>query len=180
METALPSKRLSRAERETRLRAHAHTQGVELEHLRAVLRARAAYRLAQFFRLRSRKRRAGRGYPGARLKSATKFKLAGEGRFHELLKLGGLDERKFSELVGIHYQSVMAWAGHPLHAWPVQFLEHYVHNLNMAQFLAANGWDPEKFKPASLPLAPTGRYPRTTEQGRALIEAAASAVKEET
>lgn len=168
-----------RRRREIALAALAARECVSVEHVRAVLARRVLYRLNVMYRLRSRMRRAGRGYQGKRLKSATQLKLAGEGRFHELLKLAGLTERAFAELVGLHPRKVQAWSGHPLHLWPEKFLENYVHNRNMAAMLAQHGWDPETFKAGRLPLAPTGRYPRTTEQGRALIEAAASAVREE-
>ena len=85
---------------------------------------------------------------------------AGQGELHGLLSACGLDEAEFCALVGIDRSVFYRWYGHPLHKWPAVLLFHFGWAKNMANFLAARGWDPEKFRPL-LPLPTTaGQYPR--------------------
>lgn len=165
------------SQREAGYRTVAALHNVTVEHLKAVMESRRRYRLAQFYRIRSRVK-GKRTHPGARANSA-QYLLVGEGRFHELLKILGMTEKTFALFAGLHPENVRKWAGHPLQPWPIVLLEALAQNANMAKKLMQHGWNPDDFKAGQLPPAPTGRYPRTAEQGRALIRAAGKAVEKE-
>lgn len=182
MRRRLTPRQIAEREREGGFAAVAKREGVTVEHVKAVMRARLQYRLARIDRIRSRNRRTNPRlvYRHRRMKTDQHHLLSGEGRFHELLKIAGLDTHTFANLVGRNRKTVNSWQGFPLEQWPVLFLELLIHNKNMAQKLQQHGWNPDQFKAGHLPPAPTGRYPRTAEQGRELIRAAEKGVREGT
>ena len=154
-----------------RLQPLANQHAVSVDHLAEVVRARRVFRRAYFYRKRARKRALKRNPEARKFRFRSPVVLSGEGRFHELLRLAGLNERSFAEFAGITVSSVRRWYGFPLHGWPIALLEMYVHNQTMARFLVNRGWDPERFKASPLPRATQGQYPRTGIQGQQLLQA---------
>lgn len=135
-------------------------QEVSVEHYLAVVAARKKFRQA-------RKERA--FTPRTKQGVSQEYLYAGEGRFHELLRILNMSQEDFSRLAGLSYETVRSWYGFPMHGWQVALLEALAHNKAMADFLVSRGWDPAKFKPAPLRPYPSGHYPRTTQQGRELL-----------
>lgn len=135
--------------------------GVTLEHLLETIRRRKVYRLARFYRKRSR-RRALQVNPLARVQEKDTTALrAGEGDLHGYLRQFDMSLRTFSDLTGISYSVCRAWAGHPLHRWPIEFLRMYGWATAMAKKLKDMGIDPAQFEPKlEGRRIRTGQYPR--------------------
>lgn len=123
--------------------------GVTVEHLKATIKARRAYRTAHHDRKRHRKKmkpmRASFGHP-----PSDKVLNAGEGELHGLLKAIGLSEPEFYKLVGIDQSVFHRWYGHPLHSWPIIFLRYYARAQAMGRYLDGEGVDLQQFE-AQLP-----------------------------
>ena len=90
---------------------------------------------------------------------------SGEGPVHTLMRMMDLGMRELCELADIPPSIYSAWYGHPMHGWPVRFLELLYRVRAMEAYLRDQGVDPEQFKP-KLPvdLHKNGRYPRKKGQ----------------
>lgn len=139
--------RFSSKKREGIARYIAESLGVTLEHLRATIKKRFAYRAGRRETRRTRRRSLMiNPLADARHGDPTKMR-SGEGELHGYLRMFGLSLQKFSELIGMSYSCVKAWSGFPLYAWPVEFLRMYGWSMAMAEKLRSMGVDPEQFRP---------------------------------
>jgi hypothetical protein len=134
---------------------------------------RAAFRLGQMYRRRSRARTLAKNSSAKRRPMLTDkdIQYSGEGELHVLLRMSGLSITAFCKLTGLNVRSFHQWEGHPLTKWPIEFLKNYIWAQKMARELDMRGIDANVFKPVIEPVQmPTGRYPRTADQGNALTE----------
>lgn len=150
--------------------------GVTPEHFLAVVAARKAYRRATMYRKRSRTRVKAKNAGAARNPMFGRMiQYSGEGELHPLIRQAGFTIDAFCKFAGIAARTFYGWYGHPMHRLPIVLLEHYIWARNMAEALRQRGVDPEQFKAAPLPPAPTGRYPRTAAQAEAIVKGATMA-----
>lgn len=144
---------------------------VTIDQLLEIQRRRAAFRNGRWHRRRARARtlaaNGGRPARKKRVNFGGKVVYAGEGEFHALLRELGWNEQKFADFAGVAVKTVHSWEGHPIALWPVQLLYYTLWAKNMA---AVIGHLAEKYRPRGVPPAPGGRYPRTREQGKKLLE----------
>lgn len=144
----------------------AEQQCVTVEHFLDVVAKRKAFRRAKMYRNRSRARVVEKNSLANR-NAANREQLvySGEGPLHTLMRMMNLTTAEFCEIADIHHAVYYKWYGHPLHGWPVRFLDLLYRVRAMEAYLRDQGVAPERFKPVlPVDLHKNGRYPRKKGQ----------------
>ncbi len=144
-----------------RLEPFAKQHGVTVDRLVEVMRVRRRYKRAVFYRRRARRRILAVNPTAKKVRRVPNKLYAGEGEFHALLRLSGLNQAYFAKIAGVTPSAVSKWKGFPISNWPCHMLRLIIWTQNVQVWMQKNNIDPNQFN-VVMPtkLNKNGRYPR--------------------